>query len=382
MPLSPIRPHHWLLAAALGGALLLVARCGTSPRCVVTPPTGAQAGTLATFIVVLASVPETRALDGVVEAVNEATVAAQTSGRVAEILYDVNDVVPAGAVILRLRGTEQRAGLDQAEAALQEVTARRAEARQRLQRISDIYARGVVPRATLDEATANSGAIEAQVAAARAAADRAREGVAYTQVKAPFAGIVTQRHVRVGETVTAGTPLMSGMSLEKLRVVVDVPQSLLPAIRAHRQGQVIVNGNIVAAAALTLFPVADASANTFRVRLDLPPGTQGVQPGMFVKTAFVTGMVERMLIPFASLVQRGEVTAVYVAANDGTVALRQVRAGHRFANGRIEVLAGLSPGEKIARDPAAALARRRAAGASAGAGAACVTGAGGSGANG
>ena len=95
--------------------------------------------------------------------------AAQTSGRVAAILYDVNDFVPAGAVIVRLRATEQRAGLLQAQAGLREATAREAEAQTRYQRIADMYDRKVVAKATLDEATANRDAAVARLAAAKAA---------------------------------------------------------------------------------------------------------------------------------------------------------------------------------------------------------------------
>jgi multidrug efflux pump subunit AcrA (membrane-fusion protein) len=76
-------------------------------------------------VIELVRTPLERDVDGTIEAVNQATVSAQTSGRVAEILYDVNDVVPAGAVIMRLKGTEQRAGLQGAEAVLTEARAHR-----------------------------------------------------------------------------------------------------------------------------------------------------------------------------------------------------------------------------------------------------------------
>jgi hypothetical protein len=73
---------------------------------------------------------------------------------------------------------------------------------------------------------------------------------------------------------------------------------------------------------------------------------------MTVKVAFVVGDAERLLVPASALVQRSEVSAVYVL--DGTgVALRQVRLGHRFGD-RIEVLSGLSGGERVATDPVAA----------------------------
>ena len=76
-----------------------------------------------------------------------------------------------------------------------------------------MYERKVVPKATLDEATANRDAAVARLSAARAALESAKEGVAYTEVRAPYAGVVTKRLVQVGETVSPGTPLMSGLSL-------------------------------------------------------------------------------------------------------------------------------------------------------------------------
>jgi multidrug efflux pump subunit AcrA (membrane-fusion protein) len=90
--------------------------------------------------------PLERTVDGTIEAVNQATVSAQTAGRITEILYDVNDVVPAGAVIIRLKGNEQRAGLQGAQAALTEAKARNAEAATTYQRIADLYQRRVVYR--------------------------------------------------------------------------------------------------------------------------------------------------------------------------------------------------------------------------------------------
>ena len=73
-----------------------------------------------------------RIWDGTVEAVNQATVSAQTSGRVAEILFDVNDFVEAGAVIMRFTATEQRAALAATRAAAEEAQARFARGRERV----------------------------------------------------------------------------------------------------------------------------------------------------------------------------------------------------------------------------------------------------------
>jgi RND family efflux transporter MFP subunit len=298
--------------------------------------------------------PVERKLDGIIEAVNQGTVAAQTSGRVEVIFYDIDDFVPAGAVIIRLRATEQRVGLLQAEAALREATAREAEAQTNYKRMSDMYERRVVPKATLDEAAANRETAVARLAAARAALQSAKEGVAYTEVRAPYAGVVTKRLVQVGETVSPGTPLMSGLSLQYLRVTVDIPQSIVQQVRRIKKGAVYVEGRRIEATKVMVFPEAAAPSSTFRARLDLPENATDLYPGMFVKVGFVTGEADRILVPAGSLVERSEVTAVYVVDAAGRPSLRQVRVGERIDD-RVEVLSGLAPGERVALDPLAAI---------------------------
>ena len=276
-----------------------------------------------------------------------------------EVLYDVNDFVPAGAVIVRLRNTEQRAGLDQAQAALNEATAREAEARTRFDRVAGLLADRAVSRQQHDQALADRDAAAARLAAARAGLTTAREGVSYTEVRAPYAGVVTRRLVQAGESVQPGTPLMSGLSLQFLRVNVDLPQSLVEKVRVIRKAAIYVNERRIDATKLTLAPQASPETNTFRVRVDLPENAADLYPGMFVKVAFVVGEAERLLIPVKALVERSEVTAVYVQSPDGRVVLRQVRVGHRFDD-RVEVVAGLEPDEVLITDPLLAIEQLRA----------------------
>jgi RND family efflux transporter MFP subunit len=306
----------------------------------------------ATFTAAYEAAPRERIWDGTVEAVNQATVSAQTTGRVAEIRYDVDDFVEAGAVIMRFTDTEQRAALGNAEAALREAEARYAEAESEHERISSMFANGTVARARYDQARANFDAAMARLESARASVAAAAEQLDYTIVRAPYAGIVSQRHVEVGELVRPGEPLMSGLSLENLRVSVDVPQSMIDPIRRIGRARVYVGDTPIEAERLTFFPIADPAANTFRVRVDLPARSATLYPGMFVKVGFVVGQTERLLVPAGAVVHRSELTAVYVVQGD-EVALRQIRTGRAFAD-RVEVLSGLAAGETIAADPVAA----------------------------
>jgi RND family efflux transporter MFP subunit len=269
------------------------------------------------------------------------------------VLYDVNDFVPAGAVIVRLRGAEQRANLGQAEAALREATAAEVEVQKRYARVQELLKEHVVSQQQADQIAAERDAVVARVSAAKSAIDAAREGVNYTEIRAPYAGIVTKRHVEIGESVSPGSLLMSGLSLQFLRASVDLPQSVVEKVRTVRKAAIYVNGKRVEAKQITIFPEASEQSHTFKTRVDLPENATDLYPGMFVKISFVTGEAERLLIPASALVERSEITAVYVLDPQGKTSLRQVRLGHRFDN-LIEVLAGLRAGESIALEPIAA----------------------------
>lgn len=294
-----------------------------------------------------------RVLNGTVDAVNETTVSAETSGTVTDIYYDVDDYVEKGDVILRIKATKQKAGLREAEAAVAEAQARLNEVRQEYKRIKDIYERQLVSKAEFDKATARLRSAEARLQAAQATLAKAREQTENTVVRAPYSGIVKVRHVHVGEFVNVGQPLMTGVSLDKLRVNVNVPQSLINQIRKYRKARVLLDGDDqgVPVKDLTFFPYADPISNTFRVRANLAEGVKGLFPGMFVKVAFLTGEREQLVVPVEAVVYRGEVTGVYVVDDNGHIKLRQIRVGKHTPDGKVVVLAGLSPGEKVALDP-------------------------------
>ena len=312
----------------------------------VTPAVFSQQGSaLATGKTALVEVPREYRLDGTVEAIRQSTVSAQTSGQVEEILFDVDDFVRQGDLIVRLKDTEQQARLAEAEARLKASTARVDEAREQRARTRELFTRQLVAEAAMDKAET---ALESTI-------QQALEQLQYTRVRAPYTGIVTHRHVQTGEIANPGQPLMSGISLDELRVTVDVPQSLVPQIRKLNKASVLEPGNgYINVEKITIFPFADHGSNTFKVRLDLPTGVKNLFPGMYVKTAFVTGVSRELVVPREAVVFRSEVTGVYVVGEEGRASLRHVRLGRELPGGAMIVLSGLDPGETVALDPVAA----------------------------
>lgn len=317
----------------------------------------ASAAELETATISRETVTQRQSFDGTVEAVNRSTVAAQIAGEVTEIAFDVQDEVPAGAVILRIDDTQARAALAQARASAAEARAGLSEAAVNFRRVRDLFERKAISQAEYDQAEAGYQAAQARLEAARAAVQQAETRLGYTQVEAPYAGIVVERHVEVGELVQPGTPLMTGLSLEQLRVNIHVPQDIAGAVRQAGTAEVeLPDGGSLTSHDLTFYPYADASSRSFRVRVNLKPDGHGLYPGMMLKVFVPTGEAQRLLVPAQAVVYRSELRAVYVVDDSGAPRLRQVRLGARHGD-RVEVLAGLEPGESIALDPNAALKR-------------------------
>ncbi len=312
-----------------------------------------SAAELETVAAALEPTPLEQRFEGVLEAVNRATLSAQTSGRIAEILFDVDDYVERGAVLLKFSATEQSARHQQARAALEEARARLSEAQNERKRMADIYAKRLVAKAAMDKADAEFKAAQARYESATARAAETSEQLEHTVVRAPYAGIVVERHIEVGEVANPGQPLMTGVSLEHLRAVCAVPQHYIATVRAASEARVYAgDAAALVSSDITVSPYADPKAHSFRVRVTMSAADPaGLYPGMLVKVGFATGTTEQLLIPAQALVRRSEVTAVYVVEPQGAVRFRQVRVGETQSDGRITILAGLSVGERVALDP-------------------------------
>lgn len=312
---------------------------------------------LETAAVASVQAPRIYRLDGVIEAVRKTTVSAQISGQVEDVLFDVDDYVGKGEVVVRLNDKQPRARLKQAQAELKEARARLEEAEEEYERVRGVYEKAAVSKKTMDAAEAARKAAQAKLEAARAGLEQAQEQLEYTRIRAPYAGIVTERHVEVGETAQPGKNLVSGLSLEHLRVNVDVPQNMINDVRQAEAVKIrTVNGAMIPVSNMTVFPYAEPASHTFRVRLEFSSDNQELFPGMFVKAVFEIGQQQVLVVPTASVVHRSELTAVYVMSADGELSLRAIRKGNDLADGNSIVLAGLLQGEQVVIDPVAAAA--------------------------
>ncbi len=343
-----------LAVVSVAPLLLVLATTGLNSASVLASEDRLETGT-----VKFRTLAEEREFDGAVEAVMRSTISAQTAGEVIELPFDVNDFVPKGALIVRFDDVKQKARLDKAVAIEAEARARLAEAEEAFERENNLLQQGATSKAKHEAASANLKSTRAKLRLAEAAVAEARKEYEHTVVRAPYSGIVVERFVEIGEQLQIGQPLGTGLSLEELRIAVEVPARYIDRVRQRQEARIVLPGEAnapVPIESLTIFPYADPKTHTFTVRVNLARGDHGLYPGMLAKVAFTVGAVEELVVPTQAIVRRSELTGIYVVTADGRIVFRQIRPG-RAADGWTVVLAGLDAGEEVALNPALAVIR-------------------------
>ncbi len=297
--------------------------------------------------------------EAVIEAVRQATVAAQVQGRVVAVLHDAGDRVAKGELLMRIDPREAAQALAGSQAQVAQAQAAATNARASYERTRQLVEQKFVSPAALDQALAAHRGAEATLQAALAARGQAGAAQSFTAITAPIAGVVAARHAELGEMATPGKALISVFDPRELRVIASVPQAERVAVAASRRAVVELaeSGRRIAATRIEAMPTVDPRSHSLQLRLYLPPEATGVVPGMFARVHFVVGRVERLLIPASAVLRRGELTAAYVVTH-GAVTLRQLRLGQYAQGGYIEILAGISAGEQVALDPVQATLQR------------------------
>ncbi len=350
-----------LLAAALAAAAAF-ATAGGAPSPSETPP---AAPALAGVAVQALQAGGATGHDGVVQAVRQTVVASQVPGAVTAVEVKAGDAVRAGQVLLRLdaRTAERTAAAGAAEA--QAARAAQEAATQDVERQRRLFADRFISRAALDRAEAQHKQAQAEAGARLASAGAAQAQSALHVVKAPYDAVVADVAVVLGDMALPGRPLLTVYDPRALRVSAPVPASLAPRLRGDADASGLrvelpgLAGGRIAPRSAQLLPAVDPATHTLELRLGLPPGLEGVVPGMFARVWLPGGpdAGARLFVPATAVVRRTEMTGVYVLGGDERPRLRQVRLGARDGDA-VEVLSGVAAGERVALDAQAAAGRR------------------------
>jgi RND family efflux transporter MFP subunit len=304
---------------------------------------------------------------GVVEALRQTVIAAQVAGAVVEIGVKVGDSVKAGQLLIRLdaRAADQNAVASDAQ--VEVARASLAMATQDLARQKQLFKDNYISQAALERAESAFNVTQAQVSSQRAQAGSARTQTSLFAVRAPYAGVIAEVPVALGDMALPGRPLLTIYDPAALRITASVPQSVATLIGDSRLARVELPGladphRWPAVKPAQVLPTVDAATHTVQVRADLPARFAAATPGLFARLWLpaanaTTGAAANLSVPLLAIVRRAEMTGLYVLDPNSRPVLRQVRLG-RIVGDRVEILAGLSAGERVVSDPQAAARNR------------------------
>ena len=302
-------------------------------------------------------------LDAVVEAGRQTVIAAQVQGAIVALPVKAGDTVKAGQLLLRLDARGAQSGVDVSQAQLEAAKALAAQAQREHQRQKALFEQQYVSQAALERSQAALQAAEAQVRATSAQTAAAHTQSGYYSVSAPYAGVISDLPLSLGDLASPGRPLLTLFDPASLRISVQVPESLASGLTAASalQGQirVLVDGvPAFVAPQWQWLPAVDPISHTRTLRLTLPADRSGtLAPGRFARvwlpTAGASAAPPRLYVPQTAVLRRAELQAVYVVSAQGRPVLRQVRLGEARGD-QVEVLSGLREGESVALDPQAA----------------------------
>ncbi len=300
-------------------------------------------------------------LDAVVEAVRQTTLSTQVAGAVVALHVKAGDRVKAGQELLRIDARAAQLNVIGASAQVEAAQANLAVASKELERQKQLLQKQYISQAAFERAQAQWDAAKAQVKALQANNQAAQTQSGFFVLNAPYAGVVSDVPVTLGDMALPGKPLLTVYDPSALRVTAAVPQALLAA--AHAQPKAVryelpgVAGYSTPQQSpqIQVLPAVDPVTHTGQIRLSLPAGIEGLAPGVFARVwlpgvAVGKSAAERLYLPANAIVRRAEMTGVYVVDAQGKPSLRQLRLGQTSGD-RVEVLSGLRQGDKVAAEP-------------------------------
>ncbi len=270
-----------------------------------------------------------------IEAFAEADVVAKVGGEIRYLNVEEGDVVEEGQVLAQLDGDRLRLELSQSEANLRKL-------QRDFERNKDLREKGLLSEGDFEKIQFEMEALEAQFNLAKLELD-------YTYIRAPIDGVISERMVKLGNTIEEGAAAFRVTSLDPLVAYLFVPEREYRSIKSGQPVGIEIDalpGERIVASVTRVSPIVDPDTGTFKISIEIRDQAQRVKPGMFGRIAIIYDQRANALkIPRTALLEDAAGTSVFVVEED-LAKRRLVETGYSD-RGMVEILSGLEDGDEI-----------------------------------
>ncbi len=270
-----------------------------------------------------------------IEALAEADVIAKVDGEVRELHVEEGDMVSRNQILATLDGNRLRLELSESQARLRKM-------QRDFQRNKELQDKGLLSEGDFEKLRYDLEALEASYNLASLELD-------YTQIRAPIDGVVSERYLKLGNTIKTGDPVFRITSFDPLVAYMYVPEREFRQIAAGQPVQIEIDalpGTPVIASVTRISPVVDPETGTFKITIEMTGEEQRIKPGMFGRMQIIYDRHENVLqIPRSAIIESGGETSVFIV-EDGIGIRKLVETGFS-SSGKVEITAGLTDGENV-----------------------------------
>jgi RND family efflux transporter MFP subunit len=283
---------------------------------------------------------------GSIQAVHETALGSKILAKVLETNITAGQKVHEGQVLMTLDNADLKSKEEQAESAVEIAKANLAQAQDDYERVMKLAKDKAAAAQEINQVENTLKGAKARLDVSNHALEEAKTVLTYAVIKSPFSGLVIDKKTEAGDMVVPGQILLRLYDPRRMQLVANVRESLAANLKIGEPLQVFIPAmsKFCCGTVTEIVPQAQAASRGFDVKV-VGPCAPGVYTGMFGRLMIPLGTEEVILIPQAMVVYVGQLNLVEVA-EDHRLLKRSIQIGRTFED-FIEVLSGLSPGEKI-----------------------------------
>jgi RND family efflux transporter MFP subunit len=289
---------------------------------------------------------------GKIETVQNANISTRMMGYVNNIPVKVGQKVSKGQLLISINSADISAQKGQVQASIIEATAAFKNAEKDYNRYLALFNDNSASQKEMDDMTANFEMAKARLEAANQMKNQVNAQLSYSNITAPFNGIITGKYINEGDMANPGMPLLSMEAPGAFQVITMVPESEITKISNGTEVSVLVKTTNELLKG-TVTEVSTSTKNTggqYLVKIALDKTDAKLLSGMYTSVQFPIENTEidetnLILIPKEALIKQGQLVGIYTIGNENTAILRWIRVGKDFGD-TIEVLSGLSSNEQ------------------------------------
>jgi RND family efflux transporter MFP subunit len=291
---------------------------------------------------------------GHIESKETAVISTRVMGIITGIKVKVGDAVNQGQLLATISNDDIRAKKAQAEAMVADAEAALIDAQKDRERFAELYKQQSASSKEFENATLHYNSLKSKTEAARQMQKEVEAMLSYTNLKAPFSGIVTEKNMDAGSMANPGMPILVVEQTGTYQVKASVSESDIAQVKAEAEAEIVIKstGKIIKGKVSEVSPSSKFSGGQYVIVITIPEAEpNGLFAGMSVNVAIAsatrfTAFEDIVTVPISAIVHKDQLTGIYTINDNQTASLRWVKLGKAYGD-QVEILSGLSSQEKF-----------------------------------